>query len=54
MLMSAMATIYVITIVLIQMAPMYAHVILGMSWNLITGVVKVSDVLHGVICMLIK
>ena len=54
MLMSVMETIYVITIVLIQMAPMYAHVILGMNWNLITGLVKVSDVLHGVICMLIK
>ena len=36
-----MTGLYVTRIVLIQLGPMYAHVILGTSWNLITGLVKV-------------
>ena len=44
-----METTYVTTIVLIQMGPMYALVFLGMSWNQITGLVKVSDILYVVV-----
>ena len=54
MSMSVMEITYVTTIVLIQLGPIHAHVIQGMSWNQITGLVKVFDMLYGVICMLIK
>ena len=41
-----METTNVTKIALIQMDLMYAPVVLGMSWNLIAGPVKVSDILY--------